>query len=607
MTTKAAMAFVKALNVIVWVLLLCELISSSQLPPSSYSSSRYTQPKPNEQDGLTSHGRCEPITIPLCKDLPYNETIMPNLLNHQKQDEAGMEVHQFFPLVKVKCSEDLRFFLCSMYAPVCTILDHALPPCRSLCDSARQGCENLMNKFGFQWPESLDCTKFPESGGSEMCVGENNTQSSSKTSISGPTYAVGNTKIPNHGIGYGMRPGSGSTDIFGGKNRVPLPEPKLTCPTQLTVRENYDYVLRIGDKELKNCGAPCHHMFFNEWEKAFARVWIGIWSILCMVSTLFTGLTFLVDMQRFKYPERPIIFLSVCYCMISLAYVVGFAMEDKLSCSEPFDPPYHLPTVKMTSVIRQGTKKEGCTVVFMLLYFFSMASSIWWVVLTLTWFLAAGLKWGHEAIEANSHYFHMAAWGVPAMKTVSILAMGNVEGDVLSGVCYVGLWNVDALRGFVLAPLCVYVALGAIFLSAGFISLFRIRTIMKHDGTKTDKLEKLMFRIGLFSFLYLVPAGSVIACYIYEQANLSSWMITWQKDNCRSGRDFVFPCPYPHVTNYQSIEWAKPHFSVFMIKYFMAVIVGITSGVWIWSGKTFNSWKNFYNRCLRRPRTEAHV
>jgi len=47
------------------------------------------------------HGRCEPITIPLCKDIQYNETIMPNLLDHQKQEDAGLEVHQFYPLVKV--------------------------------------------------------------------------------------------------------------------------------------------------------------------------------------------------------------------------------------------------------------------------------------------------------------------------------------------------------------------------------------------------------------------------------------------------------------------------------------------------------------------------
>ncbi|KFW75304.1 Frizzled-1, partial [Phalacrocorax carbo] len=150
-----------------------------------------------------------------------------------------------------------------------------------------------------------------------------------------------------------------------------------------------------------------------------------------------------------------------------------------------------------------------CTILFMMLYFFGMASSIWWVILSLTWFLAAGMKWGHEAIEANSQYFHLAA---PA-----------VDGDVLSGVCFVGINNVDALRGFVLAPLFVYLFIGTSFLLAGFVSLFRIRNIMKHDGTKTEKLEKLMVRIGIFSVLYTVPATIVIACYFYEQAFREQW------------------------------------------------------------------------------------
>jgi len=60
---------------------------------SAYSSSNHND--------MYSHGRCEPISIPLCKDIQYNMTIMPNLLNHQKQDDAGLEVHQFYPLVKV--------------------------------------------------------------------------------------------------------------------------------------------------------------------------------------------------------------------------------------------------------------------------------------------------------------------------------------------------------------------------------------------------------------------------------------------------------------------------------------------------------------------------
>lgn len=60
-----------------------------------------------------------------------------------------------------------------------------------------------------------------------------------------------------------------------------------------------------------------------------------------------------------------------------------------------------------------------------------MAAFAWWVCLTLAWFLAAGLKWGHEAIEARSHLFHLVAWAIPAVQTYFVLALGKVEGKCL--------------------------------------------------------------------------------------------------------------------------------------------------------------------------------
>ncbi len=70
-------------------------------------------------------------------------------------------------------------------------------------------------------------------------------------------------------------------------------------------------------------------------------------------------------------------------------------------------------------------------------------------------------------------------------------------GDVLSGVCFVGVLNAESLRYFVLVPLSLYLVFGIIFLILGFTSLVRIRNVMKKDdGTRTDKLERLMVRIG---------------------------------------------------------------------------------------------------------------
>ena len=37
---------------------------------------------------------CQPITIPMCTDLPYNLTYMPNQFGHETQEEAGLEVSE---------------------------------------------------------------------------------------------------------------------------------------------------------------------------------------------------------------------------------------------------------------------------------------------------------------------------------------------------------------------------------------------------------------------------------------------------------------------------------------------------------------------------------
>ncbi|CAL1612261.1 unnamed protein product [Knipowitschia caucasica] len=102
---------------------------------------------------------CEPITAPLCNDLSYNLTAMPNHMGHTRQDEAGLDLHTFYPLVKVQCSPELKDFLCSVYIPEC-LMGKTIAPCSRMCERARAGCEPLMNKFGFEWPDKLACHNF---------------------------------------------------------------------------------------------------------------------------------------------------------------------------------------------------------------------------------------------------------------------------------------------------------------------------------------------------------------------------------------------------------------------------------------------------------------
>ena len=75
-------------------ILLNPIVAKSVAENSEYSHGDFSS-------GVKSRGRCEDIQIPMCKDMPYNTTILPNLMGHATQNEAGYEVHQYYALVKV--------------------------------------------------------------------------------------------------------------------------------------------------------------------------------------------------------------------------------------------------------------------------------------------------------------------------------------------------------------------------------------------------------------------------------------------------------------------------------------------------------------------------
>ncbi|XP_013387590.1 frizzled-7 [Lingula anatina] len=111
---------------------------------------------------------CEPMPMDsyMCMHpkLGYNLTSLPNLLNHASVADAALELHQFWPLVKVECSAALRPYLCSLYFPMCLPNQGTLSPCRRLCEAAYKGCAPLMRRFGFRWPRALRCGQWTDEG-----------------------------------------------------------------------------------------------------------------------------------------------------------------------------------------------------------------------------------------------------------------------------------------------------------------------------------------------------------------------------------------------------------------------------------------------------------
>lgn len=114
---------------------------------------------------------CKPIpaNLLLCHDIEYTEMRLPNLLGHETMNEVLQQAGSWIPLVQKQCNPDTRKFLCSLFAPVCLDdLDEPIQPCRSLCESVKQGCAPVMAAFGFPWPDMLDCERFPLDN--DLCI-----------------------------------------------------------------------------------------------------------------------------------------------------------------------------------------------------------------------------------------------------------------------------------------------------------------------------------------------------------------------------------------------------------------------------------------------------
>lgn len=69
------------------------------------------------------------------------------------------------------------------------------------------------------------------------------------------------------------------------------------CPRELKVDPDLGYTF-MGRKD---CSAPCPSMYFSQQELTFIRYFIGVVSIVCLSATLFTFLTFLIDVTRFEW------------------------------------------------------------------------------------------------------------------------------------------------------------------------------------------------------------------------------------------------------------------------------------------------------------------
>ena len=461
----------------------------------------------------------------------YHGTFLPNNIT-VNLNQALTVLMSYLPPYRGNCSHYFRAHLCLSALPVCENTGAGTsrfrPPCKDLCMQVTSDCGSELDEF-FDINCLFNCDRWPDG----------NSPDSQCVSVNDPLVLKSLPSAPK-----------------------PDPTPTPTMPARVPAATP----LQENATQAASC-PPESQTYFTDEAKRFAKGWVAFWSVLCFISTLVTLLTFCLDTSRFQYPWRPVVYLALSFHIHTLGYFLAFVIGPRsVIC----------PGGSYVETRGRWTwAHTPCILVFGLLYYSMMAAFLWWLILTLSWFLSSAYKWSNEAISQFALFYHTAAWILPLILTVSVLAARVVSADELTGTCFIV--RTDARTSFlalllaVILPLAIFLLLGTMFLLIGFVNLLQIRRFMVHRGKEQESviLEKLMIRIGVYVAIYVLPAAVLIGCFIYEIDTRPQW----------------------HTVHDSCSHCSRPSTAVFMVRIFTFLLIGALTGVWIWSRKTLQSWK----------------
>lgn len=463
-------------------------------------------------------GKCERIRLPLCQDLEYNWTSMPNLMGHTDQKEAEEAMSAFAGVLDSGCSTLARFLLCSAFAPLCSEhVSGSVSACRGLCETVLQDCRSQLQELVKELPMlKLDCSAFPAER--KLC----------------------------------MRPPNASELE---PEHTP-PEPSPRWPFQ-------DHELRENGCPPAHARAPTGECWpacgqnaqYNSGDKASAEVWMTTLAWLSLVSTSFALLTFCAEPSRYRYPERPIVWVAACHAIVGLSHVARSWLGAKIvSCSG-------------NTLAVDGLASPTCVAFFTITYYFTLAADAWFANACVAWYLTAASEWSTEALERAAAYLHAVAWGWAGAWTAAALALRRVTADELTGTCGISDAAVAALIGVPRGALLVT----SIALAVGACpGIMRVRRALDSRGAR--RVGRLAARAAGVGILYFVLATCGTGARIFEARMRESQTGLSLLAALESG-------------NTEQVVGAKA------LSTCVWLTCGIASGVWAWSRKSAAVWR----------------
>lgn len=465
---------------------------------------------------------------------------------------ASFQIAKLLPLIESGCSPRARFLLCSALFPLCTPdVPRPVTACKSLCETVRGECAassaaDLMEL----WPSFLNCEVLPQPEKHELCMqipeelpaqgglaegGGSSTQSPVAVAERHPELSP-----PPSMYRFWKNAPQGPGQSAGGNG--------VLCP------QNFSASPLNPEVCLPQCQRDAFHTTAQK--KLTESLILGL-SAVCFVLTLFALVTFWAEPTRFGYPERPVLFLCLCYNLFSVCYLerIVFHNQARSLAAQMQDVPR----------LRQGCLlTPPCLASYITTSYLSLCAASWWLIFALCFYLSSHKKWSSEALEKRSGLFHVLAWVPPLAPPIAALLLERVRPSELTGMC--------TAPGFVELPALVLLLLGLYFTLRASRSLLSLQQQLQPTlALAHHRFGQIRKRFVLFSLLYFAPTAAGVIAALCERYVDSV-------PGCSTPEDCASPAPLS--------AWPA------LVRIFFQLVGGTLTGLWVWSRKTCESYRN---------------
>ncbi|XP_014234423.1 protein smoothened [Trichogramma pretiosum] len=466
--------------------------------------------------------------------LPYDTTTLDLIPEFTTYDIIKEKLFVLQALKHIpKCWTVVQPFLCSLFMPKC-VNDTVDLPSYEMCKIVSGPCRILFNHT--IWPDFVRCddTKlFPR-----MC------------------------KNDFHGVKFNTT---------------------SSCLSPLVPTDNIDAVF----EGVEGCGMPCSDPLYDKDEQKQIKFFVSLAASICGGLNLFTIITFFLNWRSSnKYPALVVFWINCCFFIFCIGWLLQFlpGVRENIVC-------------KKDNTLRMGEPSglELCVIVFVMVYYFSMAAMVWFVILSYTWYMRfQAIGKIEDRIHKKGAYFHLLAWCLPLMLTVTVMALGEIDGNYVTGICFVGYNNHAVRTWFVLVPVIIALLIGTYFLFRGLITLICIKIKSQEVLSEkySSKIRQTIVRVGLVAVFKILAVVITVYCHFYDFDHTLEWK--------QSFREYMM-CSI--TTKYIDIAEckmkAKPSIAKLQLHLFAPFFAGVLMSSWVWTRSTVDTWGRFFIRIFK--------